>query len=298
MIQTYLINTDIFKPGITTVIITNVPISDIKSLKKVLEISDKIIVVTNRLEDSYSDRKLSLIYSKSQNYAYLRNLGAYYADTTHIFVIDSDELIDDSLITALKNIDYKQKLYCMKVSMYIGSYKMMMTSNYGNRLYDKRYFFYIGRVHEQLFGSVKKCFKVDGEISNFSQENWDEWYRKAIRYTSQENIKWDLLLRSTYPLYAFFRYQGWRDGVLGIKWTLKRLQYIIMIFLHGQRGYKTLNPENILKLISVSNISIEEKKFISFILKQHFQTNHVPFFKRDDIVNSDFLEQISSPFFS
>ena len=284
--------------GLSAVIITNSKISAIKSLNRLLEVTEHIVIVTNSKEDLAHNGNLKIIYSKSQNYAYLRNLGAYYANTTHIFVIDSDELMDDTLINSLENLDFKFRLYCVKVNMYIGSYKMMMTTKYGQRLYDKRYFFYIGRVHEGLFGSVKDCVKINGDISNFSQEDWQEWHRKAKRYTAQESIRWDLITRATYSLYVFFKHQGWRDGLLGVKWTIRSLQYIAMTLIYGRKGYMTLNPQDIKSRLSASEISQDEKNYISSVMKQYFDEDKSIPLQDMDSVTLDILEQISSPFIS
>ena len=284
--------------GLSVVIITNSKISAIKSLNRLLEITDHIVIVTNSKEDLAPNENLKIIYSRSQNYAYLRNLGAYYANTTHIFVIDSDELIDDTLINSLKNMDFKFRLYCIRVNMYIGSYKMMMTTKYGQRLYDKRYFFYTGRVHEGLYGPVKDCVRIDGDIRNFSQEDWREWHRKAKRYTSQETIRLDLITRATYSIYVFFKNQGWRDGILGVKWTLRSLQYIAMTLVYGRRGYITLNPKDIKSHLSAPEISQDEKNYISSVMEKYFDGDRSSSLQDMDSVTLDILEQISSPFIS
>ena len=298
--QYQLFNACEAKKGITVVIITNRRVSEIKSLQIVLEIADKIVIVTNQQEELLKYNKIRIIYSRSQNYAYLRNLGAYYAETTHVFVIDSDEEMDELLIDSLKKINCKEILYCINIKAFIGSKEIHMTERYNPRVYNKNYFYYRGRVHEALYGEFERCIRLNGNISNFSQDNWKEWSKKAMRYVSQERIEGRLLLRMFRPFFSFFKKQGWKDGVTGVKWTLKGFQYMLMIFIFGKRGYFTLDPEKIKCLLSTTLITREEKNYISMILVNHFENheiistqNHAELKLKLKI---DILEQISSPF--
>ena len=284
------------KKGITVVIITNRRVSEIKSLYIVLEIADKIVIVTNQQEEPLQYNKMRIIYSLSQNYAYLRNLGAYYAETTHVFVIDSDEEMDDLLVDSLKKINCEEILYCINIKAFIGDKEINMAQRYNPRIYNKNYFYYRGRVHETLYGESERCIKLNGNISNFSQGNWREWSKKAMRYVSQEHIEGRLLLRMFYPLFSFFKSQGWKDGVTGVKWTLKGFQYMLMIFIFGKRGYFTLHPEKIKRLLLTDIITTEEKNYISMILANHFEIREIMSTQKWLKLEKEILEQISSPF--
>ncbi|WMT44430.1 MAG: hypothetical protein RE469_09540 [Cuniculiplasma divulgatum] len=282
--------------GITCVIITNHQISEIKSLKTILEITDKVIIVTNRRENPSTSNSIRIIYSSSQNYAYLRNLGAYCAETTHILVIDSDEILDDTFLKEVKQISYEAKMYCVNIKTFVGVKEVSMAQRYNPRIYDNREFVYIGRVHEALTGNRNDCIKLKGSIFNFSQENWKGWYEKAKRYTSQERIEGRLILRSIYPFFNFFKMEGWRDGLTGMKWTLKAFQYMAMVFLYGKRGHVTLKPEEVKQLILTETVSKEEREYISAVLSKYFRSPGEQHSSEKDIISLDMLEQISSPF--
>ena len=284
------------KEGLTAVIVTNDKITNIKSLEEIMKITDDVVIVTNRQEDSLTRDNLRIIYSNSQNFSYLRNLGAYYAKTTHILSIDSDELVDNILIQELKKIDFKKKLYCVRVNMYIGDYKMSMSSTYVQRIYHKGYFFYIKRVHEVLYPRKKECKKLNGNTSNFSQKDWNEWFIKAKKYASEEHIDFILIFRTFHPFILFFSHQGWRDGLFGVKWTLRSFQYRLMIYLYGKKGYITLKPNEIRYHISENTLSKDEREYIEFILKQYFGNSSLSIPKNKHPFVNDVLEQISSPF--
>ena len=190
---------EILKEGLTAVIVTNVKITNINSLEDIIKIADDVIIVTNKQEDLSARDNLRIIYSNSQNFAYLRNLGAYYAKTAHILSIASDELMDNILIQELKKIDFKEKLYCVRVTMFIGNYKMSMASTYLQRIYHRGYFLYVRRVHEVLYPRIKECRKLNGNINNLSQKDWNEWFIKAKKYTSEEHIDFSLIFRTFYP---------------------------------------------------------------------------------------------------
>lgn len=291
-----LFNSSKINSGITCVIITNRKISEIKSLEAVLEITDKVIIVTNRQENTSISNNIRIIYSTSQNYAYLRNLGAYYAETTHILVIDSDEILDDTFIQEVKEISYEAKIYCVNIKAFVGVKEVSMAQRYNPRIYNNREFVYIGRIHETLAGKRDDCIKLKGSIFNFSLEDWKGWYEKAKRYTSQERIEGRLILRSIYPLFNFFKMEGWRDGLVGMKWTLKAFQYVTMVFLYGKRGYVALKPEEIEQLILTDTVSKEEREYISAILSKYFRSPREQHSSKKDIISLDMLEQISSPF--
>ena len=282
--------------GITCVIITNRQISEIKSLQVVLEITDKVIIVTNRQENLSTSDNIRIVYSTSQNYAYLRNLGAYYAETTHILVIDSDEILDDTFIKEVKQISYEAKMYCVNIKAFVGVKEVSMAQRYNPRIYNNREFVYIGRLHETLTGKRDDCIKLKGSIFNFSLEDWKGWYEKAKRYTSQERIDGRLILRSIYPFFNFFRMAGWRDGFTGIKWTLKAFQYMTMVFLYGKKGYVVLKPEEIKQLILTDAVSKEEREYISAILSKYFHNQGEPHRSKKYKISLEMLEQISSPF--
>lgn len=291
-----LFNASEAKKGITAVIITNHRVSEIKSLHIVLEIADKIVIVTNQQEELLKYKKIRIIYSPSQNYAYLRNLGAYYAETTYVFVIDSDEEMDELLIDSLKKINCEEILYCINVTAFIGNRKINTTQRYNPRIYNKNYFYYSGRVHETLEGKYERCIRLNGNISNFSQDNWREWFKKARRYVSQEHIEARLLLRLFYPFFSFFKMQRWEDGVTGVKWTMKGFEYMLMIFIFGKRGYFTLDPERIKHLLLTDIITTEEKNYISMILANHFENHEIISTQKLLKLKIEILEQISSPF--
>lgn len=282
--------------GITAVIITNRLMSEIKSLEAVLEITDKVVIVTNRQEIPSTSNNIRIIFSTSQNYAYLRNLGAYYAETSHILVIDSDEVLDDDLIAELNRISFERKMYCVNIKAFVGVKEVTMAQRYNPRIYDKRNFFYIGRVHETLTGNMYECIKLKGNILNFSQEDWKEWYKKAKRYTALERIEGRLILRSIYPFFNFFRMQGWRDGFTGMKWTWKAFQYMTMVFIFGKTRYVVLKPEKIRELIFSDTITKEEREYISMTLSVYFNDLEESDHSKIDKILLDMLEQLSSPF--
>lgn len=294
--QYQLFNVCESRKGITVVIITNRKVSEIKSLYIVLEIADKIVIVTNHQEEPLQYNKMRIIYSLSQNYAYLRNLGAYYAETTHVFVIDSDEEMDELLVDSLKKINCEEILYCINIKAFIGNKEINMAQRDNPRIYNKNYFYYHGRVHETLNGESERCIKLNGNISNFSQDNWREWSKKAMRYVSQEHVEGRLLLRIFFPLFSFFKRQGWKDGITGVKWTLKGFQYMLMILIFGKRGYFTLHPEKIKRLLLTDIITTDEKNYISMILANHFENHEIISTQKWLKLKIELLEQISSPF--
>ena len=85
---------------------------------------------------------------------------------------------------------------------------------------------------------------------------------------------------------------------MGVKWTLRSLQYIAMTLVYGRRGYITLNPKDIKSHLSAPEISQDEKNYISSVMEKYFDGDRSSSLQDMDSVTLDILEQISSPFIS
>lgn len=284
------------KRGLTAVIITNRKISEIKALEKIRMFTDNIVIVTSIPDESAQLDGTKIIHSRSKNFAYLRNLGAFYADTTHIITIDSDEEPDELLVKEIKQCDLMHPLYNFEVSTYFDQRKMNVTTHLSNKIYDKRCFIFIGSVHEQLLGSLKNPITLKGALSNYSQENWNEWYQKAKRYTSLEKKDFNVLLRALYPILIFFSKKGWRDGILGVRYTIKGIEYIFLVLVRGRRNYMTLSINQINFLIKEDGFNHFERDFISWVIENFLSDDRTVNRMINNLPFADLLEQISSPF--
>ncbi|MEM4091232.1 MAG: hypothetical protein QXQ46_10940, partial [Thermoplasmatales archaeon] len=220
--------------NVTPVVITNVP--SIRSLEVLKELFSEIIIVTNVPKDYFYEEKYKgckIINSNSQNFAYLRNLGAYYAPTPYIFVIDSDEEIDNLLINSISTCKLDRSSYSFQTKMYFGDKLLNISESNQVRLYDKNVHFFIRRVHEILYGN-RQTELLPGLIINKSYNDWNHYKTKRSKYVALDYKNWKLLFRILLPIYNFLRRQGWRDGVLGLKWTWASIIYVVMVLFYGK----------------------------------------------------------------
>ena len=284
------------KKGLTAVIITNRRISEIKALEKVRSFVDKTVIVTSLAEDTIDLEGVKVVHSNSRNFAYLRNLGAFYAETTHIITIDSDEDPDEILIEEIKQCDLDNSLYNFEVSSYFNQSKMNITTHLSNKIYDRTKFIFTGSVHERLYGDRKNPITLKGTLSNYSQANWDEWYQKAKRFTSLEVKNLNVLLRALYPIYIYFSKEGWKDGFLGLRYTIKGVEYVFLILVRGRMNYITLSIDQINSKIKEGRINNLEREFIRWIVQHYFSNDKCDSRLLNAFPYIDLLEQISSPF--
>lgn len=281
-----------FIENVTPVVVTDS--TNILSLEILTRLFPEIIIVTNVSEEQFDKKKFAsckIINSKSQNFSFLRNLGAYYAPTPFVFAIDSDEELDETAVNSIKNCRFDYSLYSFNTKMYFGDQLLNITEHEVIRLYNKNMHYFVGRVHEKLVQNQKEVKLLSGILLNKSYKDWNQYKKKRIKYVNLEYKRWNLLFRFISPIYVFFKNQGWKDGKIGLMYTSESIVYAIMIVFHGKPKRMFFDLDT-LKTIPIPNdLGNAEQKYMQFVVSKFISRTTPP-----TLAEYELIEQISSAF--
>ena len=206
-----------------------------KTLESLREFAD-VVVYDNGSSDATMDiakefSNVNLIEGKFRGFGWTKNKAASYAKNDWILIVDSDEVLDDTLRETLqvKQLD-KETVYILNFRAF---YKMREVKHCGwnnqkiKRLYNKSVTQYNDNdVHEDIITQGLKTEVLPGNMEHYSYQSIEQFVAKANTYSTlfaQNNAG----KKSSSPTKAFFNgaysfiktyffKQGFRDGYVGL----------------------------------------------------------------------------------
>jgi len=197
---------------------------------------DDVVVYDNGSEDGTQELvkhygNVNLIEGEFLGFGATKNLAASYAKSDWVFIIDSDEVLDDELFQTLrtKRLD-SNTVYVVNSIAY---YKEIQIKHSGwnkekvRRIYNRSMTqFNNNLVHETIMDDGMKLAPIKGNIQHYSYRSISDFIIKADHYSTlfaQDNAG----KRSSSPskalfngLYSFFRTyllrRGFLDGYAGL----------------------------------------------------------------------------------
>jgi hypothetical protein len=205
---------------ICAVVISNSAERSFDLYNRIRGIVDSFVFVTDRRKDFSWVRdvmpNIKIVQSRSSNFSYLRNLGIWVSSCQYVLRIDDDEVIDQRLADSLIKLDAANESYSVTVISSFSGKILNMWTSITPRIIRKYKAHYIGRLHEHLSCDFLSSIMIDGTITNDSYQSWQDYWKKALRYTQLEDKKLKLVLfRTIFPLYNYFSKSGFSDGILG-----------------------------------------------------------------------------------
>jgi glycosyltransferase involved in cell wall biosynthesis len=201
---------------------------------------DEIVVVDSESSDStklISEKEnVRFISRPFDNFKNQRTFALEQCTNNLVLMIDSDEVPDDELISALNSLKHSEKLldaYRLKREWFVLGKKIhavypVVSPDFPVRLFDKRKSNFDNSpvVHEEPSG-YKTISVLDGTLKHYTFETKKEISEKLERYTS---LSAETLLKKKKSLSVFQQYLsataaflkwyfakgGWRDGWTGV----------------------------------------------------------------------------------
>ena len=205
-----------------------------RAIESVLSFSSEIIIVdsgstdrTSTIVKSYSEVKF--FSNQFIDYASQRNFGIDRAQSEWIFIIDSDEYIDEESRVWMEKIDnsdcdsFKFRRYNY---LWGKPLKYSASPDYTIRLFKNlKNIRYTGQVHETLT-NIKKTKKALGQIIHKPNIVAAPFFSKQIKYatlyTKDRNL--NILWATTKPFFRFFQIYFLKlwllDGFRGLVWSM------------------------------------------------------------------------------
>lgn len=170
-------------------------------LDKAKLITNDIVIIENGGTDCKQNNVNApgcRVYKKNwHGYGANKNKGSAVAKYDWIFSIDSDEVPDDELISALHHLDYTNPavVYDIKFRIYFGD-KMIRHGSWGNhhqtRLFNRKLVYWADTmVHETLILSPAIIVrKIDGHLHHYTVKNAAEYAAKSKLYAKLSAAKY------------------------------------------------------------------------------------------------------------
>lgn len=206
-----------------------------KTLQSLKEF-DEVIVYDNGSIDSTMDianefPNVVLMEGEFKGFGWTKNRAASFAKNDWILIVDSDEVVDEELLTTLhaKELD-KQTVYLLNFKAY---YKEIQIKHCGwnnqkiKRVYNKTITNYNDNdVHEDIIIDGLKVEELKGNMEHYSYQTIEQFVNKANVYSTLF-AKSNAGKKSSSPtkaffngLYSFFRTyilkRGFLDGYVGL----------------------------------------------------------------------------------
>lgn len=206
-----------------------------RSLESLREFDD-VIVYDNGSSDGTQAiagefPNVRLVEGEFDGFGTTKNRAANYAKHDWVLIIDSDEVVDDALLQALKSEDLDPK--AIYIVNFLAYYKEIPIRHCGwnnqkiRRLYNKRVTrFNDNFVHENILDEGMKKLPISGNMKHYSYMSISDFIVKLDRYSTlfaTDNVG----KKSSSPakaffngLYSFFRTyilkRGFLDGYAGL----------------------------------------------------------------------------------
>jgi glycosyltransferase involved in cell wall biosynthesis len=187
--------------------------------------SDKTIEIAQNFSNVH------LVQGAFNGFGWTKNKAVSYAKNDWILIVDSDEVVDTTLITTLQ-----QKTLCLDTVYSIrfrAFYKEIEVKHCGwndqkiKRLYNKKTTKYNDNdVHEDIITTNLKIKEIEGSILHYSYQSIEQFINKANIYSSlfaknnvgkKKSSPTKAFFNATYSfIKTYFFKQGFRDGYVGL----------------------------------------------------------------------------------
>lgn len=242
---------------VSVVIITK-NVADIMEgcLEKAKKLTDDIIIICNGSNEEQGDTQMQngySVYNKPwDGYGANKNKGIEAAKYNWILSLDADEIPDEELVQAMRNIDFKdvETVYDIKFCSYFGG-KAIRFGSWGRdhhiRLFNRTFVKWSETiVHETLqlpYFTRKK--RLEGAIHHYSVKNVQEFDNKGSYYAKLSAKKYfrhgrkaGFIKLYISPIFGFLKnhiiYLGFLDGREG--WDIA-----MTTFKNTRRKYRLLS---------------------------------------------------------
>ncbi len=224
-----------------------------KCLKAAAQVSSDLIVIdsgsTDRTLEIAKNYTSQIFYNKMDTYGAQKNIGAQKAKYDWIFALDCDEVLNEELITYLKQASFERgHIYRLGRHTYIGDKKLNfsgLSPDWINRIYhrdENKFDDYL--VHERLtgFDSMKRI-KMPGYAHHYSYNDMEDLKTKYLKYAMlgaqnriDYNIKPSVLQVAFGPLFRFCKTYFWQlgilDGNLGLQISIESARMVRNRYRH------------------------------------------------------------------
>ncbi len=208
----------------------------IRKTLQALQEFNEVIVYDNGSTDSTMDivnefPNVVLIEGEFKGFGWTKNRAASFAKNDWIIIVDSDEVVDEELLTTLQTTELdKQTVYLLNFKAY---YKEIQIKHCGwnnqkiKRVYNKTITNYNDNdVHEDIIIDGLKVEELKGNMEHYSYQTIEQFVNKANVYSTLF-AKNNAGKKSSSPtkaffngLYSFFRTyilkHGFLDGYVGL----------------------------------------------------------------------------------
>jgi glycosyltransferase involved in cell wall biosynthesis len=206
-----------------------------RSLESLREFDD-VIVYDNGSTDTTREiartfLNVNLIEGEFDGFGTTKNRATSYAKYDWVLIIDSDEVVDEGLLYALKTRELDPKT--IYIVNFLAYYKEIQIRHCGwnnqkiRRLYNKNITrFNDNAVHENIIDTGMKKSEIEGNIKHYSYMSISEFIIKVDRYSTlfaQGNVgkKFPTPMKAVFNgFYSFFRTyflkRGFLDGYAGL----------------------------------------------------------------------------------
>ncbi len=208
----------------------------IRKTLQALQEFNEVIVYDNGSTDSTMDianefPNVVLIEGEFKGFGWTKNRAASFAKNDWIIIVDSDEVVDEELLTTLQTTELdKQTVYLLNFKAY---YKEIQIKHCGwnnqkiKRVYNKTITNYNDNdVHEDIIIDGLKVEELKGNMEHYSYQTIEQFVNKANVYSTLF-AKNNAGKKSSSPtkalfngLYSFFRTyilkRGFLDGYVGL----------------------------------------------------------------------------------
>ena len=176
---------DLIFPDITFITMSNEPEKVRGLIRKLNNVKvNHVFVVDKREKFKFLEnyQNYVVIETKSKHFAYLLNLGIFYAKTKWVMEVDSDEELDENLLLSLTNLDDECDYYTVKKkALFMGKSYNYLTRNFVV-IIKKNLCYYNGAVNERTNTKKLKGCHLNGELTNNSYDDWNVYWRKFYKY--------------------------------------------------------------------------------------------------------------------
>ncbi len=228
---------------VSAVVVSNNP-DNLKNLISTLKnYSGEIVAVvdaSSKFKDLVFVDNVKIIPSVSHNFAYLRNIGTYFAKGSYVFRCDDDEDFSEDLLRSLKEIKYGPEAYLVTVDATFTGITLNMWRRIIPKLTRKELTHFISQIHEYLPVKFQGGVKLPGNASNNSYTSWKHYWSKVLRFTSYESkVFKTFIFRLLFPVYNYFDKEGYKDRILGLEVLMASIIYAFLMLVRGTR-YKEI----------------------------------------------------------
>jgi glycosyltransferase involved in cell wall biosynthesis len=230
----------------------------VQILRQLNKVCDEIVVVDSESKDStkaIAEKENVRFLSRTfDNFKSQRAYAVEQCKHDLVLMIDSDEIPDDELITALNLLKRSEKIldaYRLKREWHVLEKKIhavypVISPDYPVRLFDKRTSNFDNSpvVHEEPSG-YKTIGVLDGTLKHFTFETKKEIAEKLERYTSlsaktllQKKKSLGKIQQLSSSIAAFIKWYfgkgGWRDGGVGFLLGMYAFNYTFLKYKKAQ----------------------------------------------------------------